>query len=215
MSAIADDPATGLPGWWQPLLTRVGALRPEAFGEPTPSARRSAVLILLADGPAGPDVVILQRASTLRDHPGQCAFPGGGVEPTDGGPAGTALREAGEEVGVRADTVQVVGTLPELYLNVSDFRVTPVLAWWRSPHRFGDLDPGEVARVARLPLAGLADPANRLRVRHPSGYVGAAFRLDGMLVWGFTGGILARLLDLGGWARAWDTTRVEPLPPGF
>ena len=215
MSAAAADRTGALPSWWQPLLDRVDALPPAGSGSPFAGARSSAVLILLADGPAGPDVVILQRASTLRNHPGECAFPGGGAEPADPGPAGTALREAAEEVGVRPDTVQVLDTLPELYLNVSDFRVTPVLAWWRSPHPFAALDPGEVARVARLPLAGLADPANRLRVRHPSGYVGAAFRLDGLLVWGFTGGILSRLLDLGGWSRPWDTAHVEPLPPGF
>ena len=213
MSTAAADAESELPGWWQPLLRRVGALPAGAFGLPT-GGRRGAVLILLADGPSGPDVVILQRASTLRDHPGQCAFPGGGTEPGDGGPAGTALREAAEEVGVRPGTVQVLGTLPELYLNVSDYRITPVLAWWRSPHEFGALDPGEVARVARLPLTALADPANRLRVRHSSGYVGPAFRVSGMLVWGFTGGIVGRLLELGGWARPWDTDRIEPLPPG-
>ena len=61
--------------------------------------------------------------------------------------------------------------------------------------------------MVRVPLAALADPANRLRVRHPSGYVGPAFVVAGLLVWGFTGGILSALLDLGGWARPWDTNR--------
>jgi len=71
--------------------------------------------------------------------------------------------------------------------------------------------PGETATVVRVPLAALADPANRLRVGHPSGYIGAAFIVSGLLVWGFTAGILSALLDRGGWARPWDTSRILDL----
>jgi len=63
----------------------------------------------------------------------------------------------------------------------------------------------------QMPVTALADPANRLRVGHPSGYIGAAFIVSGLLVWGFTAGILSALLDRGGWARPWDTTRVLDL----
>ena len=65
--------------------------------------------------------------------------------------------------------------------------------------------------VARVPLAALADPANRIQVGHPSGYVGPGFLVAGLLVWGFTGGLLSALLDLGGWARPWEPTRVLDL----
>jgi hypothetical protein len=74
------------------------------------------------------------------------------------------------------------------------------------------MDPGEVARVARIPVAELADPANRVQVRHPSGYVGPAFTVQGMLVWGFTAGLLDRALVLGGWHRPWDRSRLQDLP---
>jgi hypothetical protein len=63
-----------------------------------------------------------------------------------------------------------------------------------------------------VPLAEMLDPANRLSVRHPSGYVGPAFTVRGLLVWGFTGGLLARLFVVAGWERPWDESRVEPLP---
>ena len=59
--------------------------------------------------------------------------------------------------------------------------------------------------MARLPIAALADPANRMRVRHPRGCIGPAFSVAGLLVWGFTAGVLATLLEMGGWARPWDT----------
>ncbi len=209
----------GLPGWWSPLRERVATMRAADIGRfavPVGTGRRSAVLILLGESPAGGaapvDLVMTERPATMRSHPGQCAFPGGSVDEGDGGPVDTALREAAEEIGLRPAGVAVVATLPELWLSVSDFLVTPVLAWWREPHPVGPVDTAEVARVSRLPVAALADPANRFRVRHPSGYTGPAFRVDGMLVWGFTGGIVAKLLELGGWERPWDTDRVEPLP---
>jgi hypothetical protein len=62
-------------------------------------------------------------------------------------------------------------------------------------------------------VADLSDPANRLRVRHPSGSAGPAFRLHGMLVWGFTAALVDRLLALGGWERSWDAGHEEDLPP--
>src|SRR5690606_30454876 len=139
-----------------------------------------------------------------RAHAGQVAFPGGATEPADRDAVATALREAHEEVGVDPATVTVVARLPQLWIPVTDFKVTPVLAWWHAPHPVFPRAVHEVAQVARLPVRELADPANRLRVRHPSGYVSPAFEVDGMLVWGFTAGVLSTVLELGGWARPWD-----------
>jgi 8-oxo-dGTP pyrophosphatase MutT (NUDIX family) len=171
------------------------------------------VLILLGEQPeTGPDVLMLRRSDTMRSHAGQPAFPGGATDPDDVDAAATALREATEEVGLVADTATVVVTLPRLWIPVSGYIVTPVLAWWHAPHPVGPMDPREVAAVARLPIAELVDPANRLRIRHPSGYIGPAFDVGGMLVWGFTAGILNTLLELGGWAVPWDVGRVADLP---
>lgn len=210
-----EGPPAGLPAWWSPLRERVATMSAADIGHfavPTGGGRRSAVLILLGDGGDGPDLVMTERPETMRSHAGQCAFPGGSADPGDGGPVDTALREATEEIGLRPDTVEVVSMLPELWLAVSNFLVTPVLAWWRRPHPVGPVDAAEVARVSRLPVAALADPANRFTVRHRSGWRGPAFRVNGMLVWGFTGGIVAKLLELGGWERPWDPDRIEPLP---
>ena len=69
----------------------------------------------------------------------------------------------------------------------------------------------EVAAVARVPIAELVDPTSRLQVTHPSGWVGPAFEVRDLLVWGFTAGLLDRLLALGGWERPWDRSRHRPL----
>ena len=216
----AKDQPTPLPDWWQPLLGRVRAARAEDFTRrrtPAEGGRDSAVLVLLAEADhetgRSPDVLVLQRAATLRNHAGQPAFPGGAAEPGDAGAADTALREAWEEVGLDPASVTVLAELPKLWIAVSDFVVTPVLAWWHAPHEVHPRDPGEVARVARLPIAELVDPRNRVRVRHPSGWIGPAFRTRGMLVWGFTAGVIAALLEMGGWARPWPQDRIVDLPP--
>jgi 8-oxo-dGTP pyrophosphatase MutT (NUDIX family) len=204
-----------LPDWVIRLGQRVDSARTtdfSRFGVPEDGGRPAAVLILLAEGPDGPDVLILERAANMRNHAGQPAFPGGAADPGDSGPQDTALREASEEVGLQRDTVTVVTSLPRLWIPVSDFVVTPVLAWWHSPHPITTLQPEEVARVARLRLDDLANPANRLRVRHQSGWIGPAFAVDDMLVWGFTAQILTVLLEMAGWARSWDQSRIENLP---
>lgn len=222
MSEGAAEPPAGqrpaaLPGWWEPLLTRVRAARTEDFSRtrtPARGGRSSAVLVLLGEQDAtGPDVLVMQRAATLRTHAGQPAFPGGATEPGDPGPAGTALREAYEEVGLDPASVTVLAELPRLWIPVSGYLVTPVLAWWHAPHRVHPHDPGEVAHVARIPIAELVDPEHRLRVRHRSGWIGPAFQVRGMLVWGFTGGVLAVLLEMGGWARPWPQDRIAEQPP--
>lgn len=209
-------PDRPLPGWWEPLRSRVAVARSEDF---FPLAvpdrgRASAVLVLLSEQDGGPEVLLVERAATMRTHAGQVAFPGGARDEGDADLAATALREAYEEVGVEPASVTVVAELPRLWIPVSDFLVTPVLAWWHAPHPVWPRDPAEVARVARLPVAALVDPANRLQIRHPSGWIGPAFVVDGLLIWGFTAGVLTVLLELAGWARPWPTDRVEELPLG-
>jgi hypothetical protein len=121
-------------------------------------------------------------------------------------------REAEEETGLDPSGVDIVGVLPALWLPVSDFMVTPVIGWWRTPTSVRAVDPAETASVHVIAVADLLDPANRGRVRHPSGYVGPAFQVGKVLVWGFTAGVLARLLALIGWERPWDKDRYFDLP---
>lgn len=216
MTPGARQTGKSLPDWLTPLARAAASVRPEQlsrFLPPEEGGRDSAVLVLFGDGPAGPEVLLIERASTMRSHAGQPAFPGGGADPGDDGPVGTALREAEEEVGLDPTGVEVFAVLPALWLPPSGYVVTPVLGWWREPHEVFPADPAEVAAVARVPLAELVDPAARLRVRHPSGWVGPAFEVRDMLVWGFTAGLLDRLIALAGWEQPWRSERVLQLPP--
>jgi 8-oxo-dGTP pyrophosphatase MutT (NUDIX family) len=205
-----------VPTWLRPLLDAVqglpaDALLPRVGSAPPDAVRRSAVLVLFGVGSAGPDVLLIERSAHLRSHAGQPAFPGGGIDPDDDGPVAAALREAEEETGLDPAGVDVLAVLPDLWVPPSGNVVTPVIGWWREPSDVTPA-PGEVAAVARVPVADLTHPRNRMLIRHPSGVLGPAFAVAGMLVWGFTAAVLDRLLALGGWEQPWDRTRVEELP---
>jgi 8-oxo-dGTP pyrophosphatase MutT (NUDIX family) len=212
---VSDD----LPIWLQPLAGAADEVSAEQMSRFLPpedgSGRPSAVLMAFGETTDGPSVLLIERAADMRQHPGQVAFPGGAIDADDADEAAAALREANEEVGLDPESVQVVCTLPAIFIPVTGFIVTPVLAWWRSPHAVSPVDPAEVARAAVVPIADLADPANRFRVTHPSGWLGPGFAVAGLFVWGFTAGLLDRLLALGGWEQPWDTDRHEPLPDGL
>ena len=214
MTALPGDPETdGLPDYLVRLLdAAVDLPLRHRMPKATATARRSAVLILFGEGPDGPDVLLIEKSAHLRSHAGQPAFPGGQADPGDDYPVGTALREAEEEAGIDPDGVRVLATLQELFLGPSDNLVVPVVAWWDDPRDVSVGDPHEVARVARVPLTDLADPANRFRVRHSSGYIGPAFAVADMLVWGFTAGLLEAILEAAGLAEPWDEHDVRPLP---
>ncbi|MFJ5698598.1 NUDIX hydrolase [Arthrobacter sp. NPDC093139] len=188
-------------------------------------ARRAAVLILFGTldnvpaesgkplAPADLDVLLLERAHTLDDHPGQVAFPGGGIDP-DESPVAAALREAQEETGVDPRGVEVLGALPELALPRGNYLVTPVLGWWASPSPVHVVDYGESAQVFRVPVRDLLDPENRAMAtvtRMDRTFQSPAFTVKDVVVWGFTGMILNELFDQLGWSVPWDRTRLHPL----
>lgn len=176
------------------------------------ATRSSAVLILIGDSPDGPDVLITQRSAKLRTHAGQPAFPGGAIDPSDESASAAAVREAVEETGVDPSGVVVLGELPTLWLPPSNFHVTPVLAWWAEPSPVAPIDPREVQRVERITLAEFAEPANRFRIELSNGYIGPAFRAAGLTVWGFTAGIIDRLLYLTGREIPWELDRMLVRP---
>jgi hypothetical protein len=95
---------------------------------------------------------------------------------------------------------------------VTNFRVTPVIAWWRTPSLVQPGDPAEVSRVVGVPIADLVDPVNRFQVDNQRGFVGPGFEVDGLFVWGFTAMVLTWLIQLAGLEQPWDRELRRPIP---
>ena len=151
------SPAAGsadVPAWLRRLAGVAAEMDvPRVVRPPASGGRRSAVLVLFGAGPDGPDLLYIQKNEGLRRHAGQPAFPGGKIEDNDDGPVAAALREAAEETGLDPAGVDVIGMLPELFVAASQFRVVPVLAWWRVPSAVRPVDIGEIAAVERISVA--------------------------------------------------------------
>jgi 8-oxo-dGTP pyrophosphatase MutT (NUDIX family) len=207
-----------LPEWLVPVADKARTLRAEdlsGFLPPTdPIPREGAVLVLFGEGPAGPDLLLTERAHTMRSQPGQVSFPGGSLDPGESAVEG-ALREAQEETGLDPAGIDVFAVLPRIWLPPRNFAVTPVLGFWRHDSTVAVTNPLEVHAVFRVPIADLLEPANRFSVRHPLGWTGPAWFIGpskDVLLWGFTAGIIDSLFTHVGWTREWDREVMQELP---
>ena len=167
---------------------------PGVSGEVKPRRTAAVALSIIATPPRG--IIFVERASHLRDHPGQIGLPGGSVDPADGGDLErTALRELREEVGVVPERVTIVARLPQVSQRVNTFDVTPFVAVI-APGPF-TIDGDETAGMFTVPLAvvvsealrfGTIELAERIVDSHILDY-------DGKRVWGLTGRILRSFVD--------------------
>lgn len=237
-TAVPLAPDIG-PDWLRPLVDNVHQVR-SAYRRKVPAEllaslaeaaanqpKRDAAVLVLFSGPESmpqdsvvpglpddADLLVTVRASTLRHHAGQAAFPGGVSDPGDDGPVGTALREAWEETGIDVTRLHPLATLERMFIPPTGFYVVPVLAYSPDPGPVAVVDEAETAIVARVPVRAFTNPDNRLMVYRDANtrsFAGPAFLLNQMLVWGFTGQVISALLDVAGWATPWDNTKVLEL----
>ncbi|HTX94740.1 MAG TPA: CoA pyrophosphatase [Mycobacterium sp.] len=223
VAAIPEAYRRRLPADVLAMITAKTVSSLAALRGPNRAGREAAVLVLFSGPETAPanggvpdeaDLLVTVRASTLRHHAGQAAFPGGAVDPTDDGPVAAALREAHEETGIELSRLHPLATMERTFIAPSRFHVVPVLAYSPDPGPVQVVNPAETAIVARVPVRAFINPANRLMVyRGDLGrrWAGPAFLLNEMLVWGFTGQVISAVLDVAGWAQPWDTTDVREL----
>ncbi len=103
-------------------------------------------------------LVFTRRTEAVEHHKGQVSFPGGGCNADESTPEQTALREAGEEIGLKAGDVRLLGRLNEV-LTITRYRVTPVVGVMPWPYEVRPA-PAEVERVFSIPLLWLSRREN-------------------------------------------------------
>jgi 8-oxo-dGTP pyrophosphatase MutT (NUDIX family) len=172
-------------------------VRPERPSSDRPTRPASVLVLVFPDDAGEARLVLIERTSHDGHHSGEVSFPGGKAEPDDADEAATALREAAEEVALDtvAAGVRVVGTLERIWIPVSDFQVTPIVAVAERAPALAP-DPREVARIllppvrAFLPDAPVAVVERTIR-DWPLRF--GAYEVDGLTVWGATARVLSQL----------------------
>jgi 8-oxo-dGTP pyrophosphatase MutT (NUDIX family) len=195
------------------LAERVAALLAghAAKDQEPPGYRRAAVLLPIAEHPAGPRVILTRRSHGVPTHKGQVSLPGGGYREVDGDLRVTALREAEEEIGLRPHDVVVVGRLDDAVTVASRFVVRPFVGVVPGGYGFA-ADAREIQEVIQLPLAVLlAEPFRREIWGRDGGPVEVLVqRYAGHVIWGLTARILQQFVErVAGplWAQAGEVTR--------
>lgn len=169
------------------------------LGSHYPSARNASVLVGLFDQNNETHVAFIRRASTLRAHSGEIAFPGGAADVSDVSPIVTALREAQEEIGLDPSRVEVLGIMPPVFTVVSNFLITPVVAYLPEGPGKLQLQMSEVAEIILLPLQGLANPAiyhTEQWMQDNVPHTVYFFDYASYRIWGATARMLNTLLEL-------------------
>lgn len=188
LRADAARPEEGLTGWGDHMLAP--DLKPTG-----PDGRRpAAVLVPIVAHDVAATVLLTVRASHLRQHSGQIAFPGGKIDAGDRSPVHAALREAREEIGLEAGDVEPLGLL-DPYMTGTGYRIYPVVAIVRPPLRL-QINRDEVEDVFEVPVQFLMQPENHLL--HEREHNGVARKFYAMpfhdrYIWGATAGMLRNL----------------------
>lgn len=199
-----------IPPWAQSLAAAMARRYPQLTQEPRQvvTLRPAAVLVVLTSGPAGPRVLLTERATDLCDYPGRLTFPGGAQDSGDTGPIDTALREAAEEIGLNPHSVHLLGALPAMTDPESKFLVTPVLTWCAHPEYSGPVNLAEVASILELDVRAIgtrlcdANPGPQQQHSN-SGMEPALNRL---------GALTATVIDILSGLLGADTTLDKPAP---
>ncbi len=189
----------GIGGAAASLLARLRAsvATPADALQDAPGGRRRASVLLLFD-PSSPRLPLLfmLRSASLRFHAGQIAFPGGTAEPSDAGVVATALREAGEEMGLEPENVDVLGLLSPLVTATSERWLTPVVGLQRRPWDVRG-DGHEVAEWFRVDLEALLRAPHTVRRLERDGLSRDVhfYEVESRVIWGVTAAILHELMQ--------------------
>ncbi len=139
-------------------------------------------------------ILFTKRTETVREHKGQISFPGGVYQPEDGTLLTTALRESGEEIGLKPDDLEVLGQLDDEISLTSNYVITPFVGLipWPYPLR---LNKEEAEEIMEVPVAALLDKGIRQLERH-NDVMATAYHYRGKVIWGATARILDQFLDI-------------------
>jgi 8-oxo-dGTP pyrophosphatase MutT (NUDIX family) len=189
----------GLPG--RDYQLKMAAILKRSIFDAPPTARKAAVMMLLFPKNGEWQLILTERTGNDKDpHSHQISFPGGSAELSDADLAATALRETHEEIGLHPSTIQIIGTMTDVYIPVSNFHVQPFLAFTKGTPQYKRQET-EVKQVIETPISVLKNEANwKVKDISVAGKYDLKnvpyFDVYGKAVWGATAMMIAELLEI-------------------
>lgn len=140
-------------------------------------------------------VCLIKRPVTMKHHAGQIAFPGGQIEPGET-PLQAALRETREEIGIVPGDIEVLGSLSELFIDVSGFIIHPFVGWLKVTPRFV-INKAEVDKILRFPLLKYKNSLGETELVTASGRLKVpCLHFEDEIIWGASSMILSEFIDV-------------------
>ena len=159
--------------------------------------KHSSVLLLLYPENKELHVCLIKRPAHMKHHAGQIALPGGRIEKGETA-LETALRETWEEIGITPEQIEILGTLSELYVQVSRFQIHPFVGWLSKKPKFV-LCENEVEKTISFPLKNMKNALEEAELLTITGTLKVpCFKFDGEIIWGATAMILSEFYDILG-----------------
>ena len=160
-------------------------------------AKQSSVLLLLYIGTDGLTACLIKRPLHMKHHAGQIALPGGRIEKGETA-LETALRETFEEIGIEPEEIEILGSLTEFYVEVSQFQIHPFVGWLQNKPQF-ILNRNEVEKIILFPLTRFKTPFDNVEMKTVSGKLNVpCIKFGGEIIWGATAMILSEFYDITG-----------------
>ena len=157
--------------------------------------KHSSVLLLLYPENNELHVCLIKRPAHMKHHAGQIALPGGRIEKGETA-LETALRETNEEIGILSTEIEILGTLSELYVQVSRFQIHPFVGWLSKKPEFV-LCENEVEKTISFPLKNMKNAMEEVELKTITGTIKVpCFTFDGEIIWGATAMILSEFYDV-------------------
>ncbi len=143
-------------------------------------------------------ILFIKRTEEVKEHKGQISFPGGAYGEGDGTLLATAWRECAEEIGLRADEVEILGELDDTVTKTSGYIISPFVAFTSCLHQL-KMNTGEVEEIVEVPISVLLDKNSRCeetRIINGKAVTSYSYHYQGKVIWGATARILNQFLDI-------------------
>jgi len=157
----------------------------------------ASVMLIIHFTMGDPHILLIKRTKLVKNHAGEISFPGGNFTPMDVNMLQTAIREIEEELGLKINKEQVIGSLNAERTLTSRYIIYPYVTLLEKIPKIV-VTNYEVEKIIDAPLISLLKSREN-DVKHQQEYSISQlpkFTYNNEVVWGATARILDQLVKI-------------------